>query len=71
MSEVLSFLRMSMHPDKLELYVRQFDEDGAHDIEVDGTVVRARNSGHGFRALGLFTNLKGDTKQQVAQTWNK
>lgn len=38
--------------------VRQFEEEGTHDIEVDGTVVQARNSGQVFRTLGLFANMK-------------
>ncbi|MNE30584.1 hypothetical protein D3C80_1241110 [compost metagenome] len=62
---------MTMHPDKLELYVRKLNSNTANDITVDGALVPARNNKQVFRALGLYTNLRGTTKMQKEQAWLK
>ncbi len=72
MFTVLSHLKMTMHPDKLELYVRCMgDEDGESNIKVTGRPVPARDRATYFRALGLYTNLKGATERQQLQAWDK
>ncbi|MNL88316.1 hypothetical protein D3C87_2179540 [compost metagenome] len=62
---------MTMHPDKLELYVRKLNDESTHDITVGKKLVRAKNNKQSFRALGLYTNLRGSTNIQREQAWQK
>ncbi len=66
MYKVLKFLGLSMHPDKLEFFARKAG-DGLPVIRVYDKLVRAKNKDSVFRALGLFTNLNGDTEAQKKQ----
>ncbi len=72
MFTVLRHLKVTMHPDKLELYVRcKNDEDDESNTKVAGRLVPARERATCFRALGLYPNLKGATERQLLHAWDK
>ncbi len=71
MYTVLSHLKMTIHPGKLELYVRCKNLDGESNIRVAGRLVPVRDRTTYFRAHGLYTNLKGTTERQQLQASDK
>lgn len=71
MYECLNYLKMEMHPNKLELYARLSNSGRNYSINIGGSEVMAKPQGECFRTLGLITNMQGNSTKQRSTVFNK